>query len=89
MAENAIDFETGKTLNALVRRLGSLDEALRLGFVYQDLNRVMSPSAAGVAYLVFVVARDITDPAEAFAAGFEAATDLHAPPPEDAPANEN
>ena len=79
MAENAIDFETGKTLNALVRRLGSLDECLRLGFVCQDLKGVMSPSSAGIAYLLYVVARDITDTAEAFAAGYEAATEIMAP----------
>jgi hypothetical protein len=79
MAENAIDFETGRTLNGLVRRLGSLDECLRLGFVYQDEKGVMSPSAAGTAYLLYVVARDISDPAEAFAAGYEAAMELMAP----------
>ena len=79
MAENAIDFETGRTLNALIRRLGGIDECLRLGFIYQDPNGVMSPSAAGMAYLMYVVARDISDPAEAFAAGYEAAADLMAP----------
>jgi hypothetical protein len=70
---NTIDFETGKTLKALVNRLGSLAECQRLGFVFEDEKGVMSPSAAGVAYLIFVVARDITDPAEAFAAGYQAA----------------
>ena len=70
---NTIDFETGKTLKALVSRLGSLAECQRLGFVFEDEKGVMSPSAAGVAYLIFVVARDITDPAEAFAAGYQAA----------------
>ncbi|MDI7776603.1 hypothetical protein [Asticcacaulis sp. EMRT-3] len=70
---NTIDFETGKSLNALVRRLGSLAECQRLGFVFEDEKGIMSPSAAGVAYLIFVVARDITDPAEAFASGYQAA----------------
>ena len=77
MADNvAIDFETGQTLNALTRRLGSLEECRRLGFVFEDELGVLSPSAAGVAYLLYVVARDITNPAEAFAAGFEAAGEL-------------
>lgn len=51
MAENTIDFETGRTLKALIRRLGSLDECLRLGFVYQDKSGVMSLSTAGMGYL--------------------------------------
>lgn len=76
---NTIDFETGKTLNALVRRLGSLAECQRLGFVFEDEKGIMSPSAAGTAYLIFVVAREITDPAEAFAAGYQAAFDEISP----------
>lgn len=63
----------------LVRRLGSMDECLRLGFVYQDDKGVMSPSAAGTAFLINVVARNITDAAEGFAAGYEAALDILAP----------
>jgi len=35
----------------------------------------MSPSSAGFAFLMYVVARDITDPAEAFSAGYQAAFD--------------
>ncbi len=70
---NTIDFETGKTVKALVSHLGSLAECQRLGFVFENEIGIMSPSAAGVAYLIFVVARDITDPAEAFAAGYQAA----------------
>lgn len=73
MAENAIDFETGQTLNALVHRVGGMDEALRLGFAYQDLKGVMTLSTAGFAYLTYIVAGDIANPAEAFAAGYEAA----------------
>lgn len=70
---NTIDFETGTTLNQLIRLLGGLAECQRLGFVFEDDKGVMSPSAAGFAYLVFVVARNITNPAEAFAAGYQAA----------------
>ncbi len=76
MAENnTIAIETGTTLNQLIRQLGGLTECQRLGFVFEDEQGVMSPSAAGFAYLMFVVARDITDPAEAFAAGYQAAFD--------------
>jgi hypothetical protein len=76
MAENnTIAFETGTTLSQLIKRLGGLAECQRLGFVFEDEQGVMSPSAAGFAYLMFVVARDITDPAEAFAAGYQAAFD--------------
>ena len=70
---NAIDFETGLTLNALIERLGTMTECQRLGFVFEDEKGVLSASAAGVAFLIFVVARDIKDPAEAFAAGYQAA----------------
>ncbi len=73
MADNAIDFETGSTLTQLVKRLGSLDECRRLGFVFEDEQGVVATSTAGLAYLLFVVARNITDPAEAFAAGYQAA----------------
>ena len=72
---NTIDFETGTTLNQLIKRLGGLHECQRLGFVFEDENGIMSPSSAGFAYLMFVVARDITNPAEAFAAGYQAAFD--------------
>ncbi|EGF93824.1 hypothetical protein ABI_00560 [Asticcacaulis biprosthecium C19] len=72
---NTFDIETGTTLNQLIKRLGGLHECQRLGFVFEDEKGVMSPSAAGFAYLMFVVARDITDPAEAFAAGYQAALD--------------
>jgi hypothetical protein len=76
MADNiTIDFETGTTLNQLIKLLGGLPECQRLGFVFEDENGVMSPSAAGFAYLMFVVARDVTNPAEAFAAGYQAAFD--------------
>ena len=76
---NTFDIETGTTLNQLIKRHGGLHECQRLGFVFEDEKGVMSPSAAGFAYLMFVVARDITDPAEAFAAGYQAAFDEMSP----------
>ena len=72
---NTFDIETGTTLNQLIKRLNGLAECQRLGFVFEDEKGVMSPSAAGFAYLMFVFARDITDPAEAFATGYQAAFD--------------
>ena len=70
-----IDFENGRSVNALVKHLGSMAECQRLGFIFEDERGVLFPSSAGIAFLVFIVARDITDPAEAFAAGYQAASD--------------
>lgn len=47
----------------------------KAGFVVTDGKGVLSPSAAGVAFLIYVVARDITDPAEAFTASYQAANE--------------
>jgi hypothetical protein len=44
--------------------------------VCEDAQGILAPSAVGTAYLIYVVARDIRDPAEAFAAEFEAASEL-------------
>lgn len=79
MAENAIDFKTAGSLNALMHHLGGMDECLRLGFIHQNLDGAMAATAAGEAYLREVVARAITDPAGAFAAGYQAACERLAP----------
>jgi hypothetical protein len=79
MAENAIDFETGRTLNVLTHHLGGMDECLRLGFIYQNLDGAMVPTAAGAAYLSEVIAHAVMDAAEAFAAGYRAACEAFAP----------
>lgn len=78
MSDNVFDLETLRPLDALSRLLGGLDRCKRFGFVFEDENGVMSLSHAGMGYLVFVRARGITDPAEAFAAGYQCAANLYA-----------
>jgi hypothetical protein len=73
MPNNVFDFETLRPLDALVKLIGSLDACKRLGFVFEDERKVMSLSHAGMGYLLFVKASDVTDLAEAFAAGYQCA----------------
>jgi hypothetical protein len=70
---NAYDIETVRQIEVLVKSLGGLAECRRLGFIYQSDDGVMSLSAAGLGYLLYVHARNITSVAEAFAAGRECA----------------
>ncbi|HTM81581.1 hypothetical protein [Asticcacaulis sp.] len=48
---------------------------MRLGFVYENEQGVIALSSAGLGFLVYVRARDITSVAEAFAAGYQAAAE--------------
>jgi hypothetical protein len=73
MSDNVYDIESGRTLEALVKDLGSIAECKRLGFVFEDDKGVMSPSIAGLGYLLYVKAAEITTPVEAFAAGYQCA----------------
>jgi hypothetical protein len=73
MSDNVFDIETLRPLEALSKLLGGFDECKRLGFVIEDDDKIMSLSHAGLGYLLFVKARDITDPAEAYAAGYQCA----------------
>jgi hypothetical protein len=73
MPNNVFDIDTLRPLDALVKLLGSLDACKRLGFVFEDERKVMSLSHAGMGYLLFVKASDVTDLAEAFAAGYQCA----------------
>lgn len=75
MSDNVFDIETHRPLEALIRELGGLDECKRLGFVFEDENKIMSLSVAGMGYLLFVKACDITGVAEAFAAGYQCRAD--------------
>lgn len=75
MSDNVFDIQHNRPLEALIKELGSLDECKRLGFVYEDENKVMSLSVAGMGYLLFVKAAGVKTTAEAFAAGFECALD--------------
>lgn len=75
MSGNIFDIETLRPLDALIRELGGLDECKRLGFVFEDENKIMSLSTAGMGYLLFVKAAGVTGVAEAFAAGYQSAAE--------------
>jgi hypothetical protein len=71
MSDNVFDIETLRPLEALTKELGGLEECKRLGFVFEDENKIMSVSVAGLGYLLFVKAAGVTGIAEAFAAGYQ------------------
>jgi len=73
MANNVFDINTLRPLDALVEQFGSVDACKRLGFVFEDERKVMSLSHAGMGYLLFVKAAEVTDVAKAFAAGYQCA----------------
>jgi hypothetical protein len=75
MSDNVFDMGTLRPLEALIRELGGLDECRRLGFVFEDENKIMSLSHAGMGYLISVKAAGITGAAEAFAAGYQCAAE--------------
>ena len=75
MSENTFDIDSVAQIESLVKSLGSLAECKRLGFIFEDKQGIMSLSVAGLGYLLFVKARDVTSPAEAFAAGYLCAHD--------------
>jgi hypothetical protein len=77
MSDNVFDMGTLRPLEALIRELGGLDECRRLGFVFEDENKIMSLSHAGMGYLCFVKAAGITGVAEAFASGYQCGADQH------------
>jgi hypothetical protein len=77
MSDNVFDIGSHRPLETLIKELGSLDECRRIGFVFEDENKIMSLSTAGLGYLLFVKARDITRVAEAFAAGYQCAAEFH------------
>ncbi len=75
MSGNVFDIESLQPIEALAESLGGMSECKRLGFIFEDGDGVMSLSVAGMGYLLFVTARGITSPAEAFAAGYQCAHD--------------
>jgi hypothetical protein len=75
MSNNVFDIDSHRPLEALIQELGGLDECKRLGFVFEDENRVMSLSVAGMGYLLFVKAAGVNSRAEAFAAGYQCGTE--------------
>ena len=82
MSDNVFDMGTLRPLEALIRELGGLDECKRLGYVFEDENKIMSLSHAGMGYLLFVKAASTTAVAEAFAAGYQCGADEYAAKPE-------
>jgi hypothetical protein len=52
-----------------------VDACRRLGFVFEDENRIMLLSRAGMGYLCFVKAAGTAGVAEAFAAGYQCAVE--------------
>jgi hypothetical protein len=75
MSENTFDIDSVRQIEALAKSLGGLAECKRLGFIFEDAQGIMSLSVAGLGYLLFVKARDVTSPAEAFAEGYQCAHD--------------
>lgn len=75
MSDNTFDIDSVRQIRALTHSVGGLEECKRLGFIFEDEQGVMSVSVAGLGYLLNVRARDITNVAEAFAAGYQCAHD--------------
>ena len=75
MSDNTFDIESVRPIEKLSQSLGGLAECKRLGFIFEDEQGVMSLSAAGLGYLLFVDAPGVTGLAEAFAAGYQCAKD--------------
>ena len=72
---NIFDFNSLPQIERLKDLLGGLDECKRLGFIHVDEQEIQSLSTAGMGFLLYVVARNVTSLAEAFAAGRIAAYD--------------
>jgi hypothetical protein len=71
MSNNVFDIGTLRPLEALTKELGGVDACKRLGFVFEDENKIMSLSVAGLGYLLFVKAAGGAGMVEAFAAGYQ------------------
>lgn len=75
MTQEILDFDHMQPLEKLKKIVGSLDECKRLGFVHIDGQGVQSLTAVGLGFLIYIVARDVKNLPEAFAAGWQAAID--------------
>lgn len=64
-----------KTIEALVAHVQSKERCLELGLIAQDDNRTLHLTAAGLGYLIDVVAQGLTDPAQIYMAGWNQAVD--------------
>lgn len=75
---NVFDYETAPQLESLVQKVGSIEECGRLGFVTNREDGIWHLSAVGLGYLLYLAKIDSEGSpamAQAFAAGFECATD--------------
>lgn len=69
MSDNIFAFDSVRQIERLKETVGGLEECKRLGFIHVDEQGVQSLSTAGMGFLLYVVAKDVTTLAEAFAAG--------------------
>jgi hypothetical protein len=74
MANNTVDFEHLPQIERL-KQTSREAECLRLSFIVPDERGVMSLSPVGLGYIIYVEL-GVTSLAEAFAAGFQCATDI-------------
>lgn len=72
---DVLNFEHLNQLEKLKSIVGSIQECKRLGYVHTDELGIDSLSTAGMAFLLYVVAAEVTTLAEAFAAGWLAANE--------------
>lgn len=75
MTQDVLNFDHLRQLDKLKEIVGGLEECKRLGFVHIDEQGIQSLSPVGLGFLIFVVAGDVKTLPEAFAAGWQAATD--------------
>jgi hypothetical protein len=71
--QNIFTFDHLRQIERLKELAGGLDTCKRLGFIHVDEQGIHSLSTAGMGFLLYVIARDVTSLAEAFAAGRAAA----------------
>jgi hypothetical protein len=73
--QNIFALDSHRQIERLREIVGGLDECKRLGFIHVDGQGIQSLSTAGMGFLLFVVAANVTTLAEAFAAGRQNAFD--------------
>ena len=65
------DEDHHNTIAQLIRRIGSQEECLRLGFLAKDDNATLHLSPAEMGYLIDIVAGDVNTLPDAYAAGYK------------------
>lgn len=75
MTRDILAFDHLRQLEKLKEIVGGLDECKRLGFIHVDGQGVQGLSAAGMGFLLYVATGSASTLAEAFAAGWQAASD--------------